>query len=408
MGVRQVVERIRSATRSGGAQGSGLTALLELCFVNACADTFVAIALADTVFFAVPAGQARAKVALYLITTMAPFAMLAPVVGPLLDRFSHGRRIALAATFLARAALAWALAGHDKGLTIYPVALGVLIGSRAFSLAKSSAVPRVVPTGSTLVQSNSRLALTGVAAALTMGPLAIGLSKAFGHSAVLRVASVIFLGGVLLCTALPDHIDDVAGETKARGVALPSHKPGAPSLGGTPHALRSQAAMRALMGFLTLFLAFQLRGHGNGTAALGGLALAASAGSAAGVWLGNVMRRHRPEGLLSISLGLCVLTCVAGAIVYSIPVALIVALVVSLSANLGKISLDSVIQRDVDQSAQASAFGKSETALQLAWVIGGGIGLIPFSGTWGFGLAAVAIALAFVSRLATGGARSPR
>ena len=406
MGVRQVVERIREATRSGGAQISGLTALLEVCFVNAAADTFVAIALADTVFFAVPAGQARAKVALYLLTTMAPFALLAPVVGPLLDRFSHGRRIALAATFLARAALAWALAGHDKGLTIYPVALGVLVGSRAFSLAKSSAVPRVLPPGTTLVQANSRLAITGVAAAVFMGPLALLLSKVFGHSMVLRFAAVLFVGGVLLCISLPSHIDDVTGETRAHGVALPTHRKGIQNVGGTPHALRSQAAMRGLMGFLTLFLAFQLRGNGNGTVALGGLAAAASLGSAGGVGLGNLMRRQRPEGLITVALGFAVLACIAGALIYSIPIALLVALVVSLSTALGKIALDSVIQRDVDPTAQASAFGKAETALQLAWVLGGALGLIPWSGTWGFGFAAVGILVALVVRIASGGARA--
>ena len=50
--------------------------------------------------------------ALYLLVTMVPFALLAPVVGPLLDRFRHGRRYALAATMLGRAFLAWLISDY--------------------------------------------------------------------------------------------------------------------------------------------------------------------------------------------------------------------------------------------------------------------------------------------------------
>ena len=41
------------------------------------------VALANTLFFSVDVHQARSRVALYLIVTMAPFAVVAPVVGPL-------------------------------------------------------------------------------------------------------------------------------------------------------------------------------------------------------------------------------------------------------------------------------------------------------------------------------------
>src|SRR3712207_7228956 len=45
-------------------------------------------------------------VALYLLVTMAPFAVVAPVIGPLLDRLQRGRRVALGAASLGRAVLA--------------------------------------------------------------------------------------------------------------------------------------------------------------------------------------------------------------------------------------------------------------------------------------------------------------
>ncbi|OEV22237.1 hypothetical protein AN220_27985, partial [Streptomyces nanshensis] len=78
-----------------------------------------------------PTGEARGRVALYLAVTMAPFALLAPVIGPLLDRVPHGRRAAMAAAMLARALLALTMAGAvaTGGLELYPAALGGLVSS---------------------------------------------------------------------------------------------------------------------------------------------------------------------------------------------------------------------------------------------------------------------------------------
>jgi hypothetical protein len=51
---------------------------------------------------------------------------------------------------------------------------------------------------------------------------------------------------------------------------------------------------------------------------------------------------------------------------------------------------------------RTSAFARSETVLQLAWVIGGGVGLaLPLSGPWGLGVAAIATTAAAGLTLAT-------
>src|SRR3954471_21160367 len=106
-----VVRRVRRHTHAGGAGESGLAKLIELHAVNSAGDMLVTVALASTVFFSVPTGEARGRGALYLLVTMAPFAVLAPVVGPLLDRLQHGRRAAMATAMVARAVLAWTMAG---------------------------------------------------------------------------------------------------------------------------------------------------------------------------------------------------------------------------------------------------------------------------------------------------------
>ena len=43
--------------------------------------------------------------------------------------------------------------------------------------------------------------------------------------------------------------------------------------------------------------------------------------------------------------------------------------------SLGKLSLDALIQRDVRDDVRTSVFARSETLLQLSWVIGGFVGL---------------------------------
>ena len=103
--------RLRLWNNRGGAGASGLAALVETHALQSAGDATITVALAGSLFFSVPTHEARSRVALYLLITMAPFAVVAPVLGPLLDRVRHGRRTALAITMLARAALALAI-GH--------------------------------------------------------------------------------------------------------------------------------------------------------------------------------------------------------------------------------------------------------------------------------------------------------
>src|SRR5690349_9286834 len=117
------------AARAEGAGDSGLSRLIALHACNAGGDAAVAISLATTVFFAGATSDARGQVALFLGLTMLPFAVVAPLIGPFLDRFSHGRRWAIGATFAIRAFLCWVLAGAvaDDSALLYPAALGVLV-----------------------------------------------------------------------------------------------------------------------------------------------------------------------------------------------------------------------------------------------------------------------------------------
>ena len=75
--------------------------------------------------------------------------------------------------------------------------------------------------------------------------------------------------------------------------------------------------------------------------------------------------------------------------------AVVVAGVAAVTNALGKVSLDAIIQREVPESLRASAFARSETLLQLAWVVGGALGIaLPPTGWLGFTVAAALLVLA--------------
>lgn len=399
----RMVRRGRTMLRKDGAGHSGLATLVELCGVNACGDALVAVALAGTVFFNVPVGQARGKVALYLLITMAPFALLAPVIGPALDKL-HGRRIAMAASMLARAVLCWELAGHHSGLGLYPIALGLLVTSRTFGIARAAVTPRVLPHATSLLSANSRVTLVGAVAAAVVAPPALGIGAVIGIGWVLRAGALVFLAAIVLCLQLPAHVDTARGETSATGLARSTFAPRsgrfARALGDLPNALRAVLCMRALVGFLTLFLAFELRTAGSGKSSLAGLAFAAVLGQTTGVTIGNRLGRRRPELLIATGLMLATGACLTGAILYSKPASLVVALFATMGAALGKLGLDAVIQRDITETSRASAFARSETALQLCWVAGGAIGLAPISGRGGLSLTAVFMVAALLVEVA--------
>ena len=412
--------RVRKATTAQGAGESGLSKVIEMHGVAAAGDALVLIALASTVFFSVPVGEARGRVALYLLVTMLPFSVLAPVLGPLLDRFSHGRRYALALTLVTRAFLAWvmagAVAGGQEAFALYPAAFGHLIASKAYGVTRAAAIPRVQPRGLSLVTANSRVLLGGIAAVAIASPIGVGLMRVAGPEWALRLAFVVFAVGTVLALALPSRVDSTEGEVDAR---LSSERPDDArtrwSIGPrVVLGLRAVAALRAFTGFLTLFLAFALRtepiSDSLSSVAVTGLVVgAAGIGSTIGTSLGAVLLRLTPEIVVTAMVGLAAVGATVGALGYGLFPVLATGLAAGLASALGKLSLDALVQREVPEAVRTSAFARSETVLQLAWVVGGGIGItLPLAGSWGLGVAAGAlvVALAITVRAVAGARRS--
>jgi MFS family permease len=400
---RFVARQVGSARRRGAAGEAGMMRLLDLHAASCAGDTLVAIGLAGTIFFAVPVGEARGRVALYLLITMLPFALLAPVVGPVLDHFRHGRRYALALTMLGRAFLAYMISEHVGGFTLYPAAFGILALSRAYGVARSAAVPRVLPEGLGLSEAGARASVFGTFAGAVVAPLGV-LAYAIGPAWPLRLSMVVFVIGMVLALRLPPRADSQPPEVVPRAFQLPGHK-GAKVLSGrlVLAALLGSATLRALYGFLTLFLAFSIRsGHLptrllpdwklTPATALGVVAGALGLGSFLATAIGTKLHIKRPT-LLQAAVILAVAVAAAlAALRYSLPFVVGLCLLAAIASGLAKLAVDATIQDRVDEQVRASAFAHAETLLMLAWVVGAGLGLIPFNGRLGLALAAVAMA----------------
>src|SRR3954469_14702119 len=383
--VRPAARRLRQAARADGAGASGLSQLLGVHSLQSAGDALVAVALAGTLFFSVPLGQARGRVALYLVLTLLPFSFLVPVAGPLLDRLRHGRRNVLAATAGGRGLLTWVMAGATAGLGLYPLALGVLVLARAYGVARSAAMPRVRPEGMGLVQSTARLNVAAVAASSLTAALGAGVAKAFGTPWVLYLASVLLIVAGVLALRLPAHVDEPPAAPEDRPVAFRLRNAG-PEV---RRALSATAAMRAVAGLLTIFLAFLLRAHSAPTWDIVLVVGAAAVGQIAGTVGAARIPRLSPRGLTRLSPLLAVLACAAAAVRPDGLLPALAAGVVGLVASTSKFGLDATLQTEVAPESVSSAFARSETALQLAWVLGAAIALLlPATGSLGFAVAA--------------------
>jgi MFS family permease len=429
---RYAAAKYHAYTHSGGAGESGLARLTELQASHSAGDAAMMLALAGTLFFDPQTAQARGQVAIFLLLTMVPFTLVAPLVGPLLDRFGHGRRWAIGSTLAVRAFLCWVLgeAINNDSAWLYPAALGCLVASKAYTITRSAAVPRLLPAGTTLVRANSKASMAGVIGAVVGGAMG-GAALLAGPSWALRVAFVVFVVGTIQAIRLPARVDSAAGELDpeqtvaipVQPTALPTDTPTDPPT-DTPtaepastdaaglvgrlrrrvraipwpvmHALWSTGATRLLTGFVLLFMAFLAKerpiGDLHAGVVLAVLAVAIGVGNASGSVLGNTLKDFHPH-LVALTAALAtVAASVAAAVSYGLVTVIVVGLVQGVSAQLSKLCFDSLVQREVPERVRTSVFAWSETVLQVLWVVGGTLGIVlPLDPRIGFGACAVGL-----------------
>jgi len=415
-GAKAGTERFRLFARSQGAAETGLSRVTEMQVLASAGDAAFTVALASTIL-ALPLGQARGHVALFLVTTMAPFVLLAPLVGPLLDRWRHGRRWAIGTTLALRAFLSWVLAGvvADGSPWLLPLALLCLIATRAYAVALSAGIPLVRPDAISLVTANSRQSVATLMG-MTLGAAVAAPIGRFGAPWSLRVAFLIYIGATVLAIRLPAAVDSQrdtpepgpAEGTVAEGMAAEGSAP--PSRAGAelgrrararelrtslPAAVRAALATasgaKALSGFVTLFLSFLLWDQPlpgvSSVVALGAVVASAGVGNALGSFAGNRIGNRSPTVVASAALLAAIAVGVVVSLFYSLPTLLLLGLVSGAFGQLAKLCLDALIQDDTDDASRAQVFSWSETRLQVAWVGGGALGIaMPLIARLGFGV----------------------
>jgi MFS family permease len=393
--------RVQAASRADGAGEAGLSQLLWVNALHMAGDAMIAVSLAGTLFFAATTDAQRGNVALYLLVTMLPFAVLAPVIGPALDRLQRGRRWALAASLFGRAVLALVMSAHYDDLLLYPAALGVLVLSKSHNVLRAAVVPRVMPSAMSLTSANARMSVFALATAAVAGGFGAGVAFLLGFDWELQLTAVVFVVGGVLAVRLPRHVDVSTGELPADVLTTTEIPVSGRRRRVSPHvvlALRANAALRGLGGFLTIFTAFLVQATfddgWSATLALGTIAVAAGLGSFVGTAAGSRLHSAEPDRLVLVSATVAAGITVVVAVFYSFAMAAVVAGVAAVTNALGKVALDAIIQREVPDNLRASAFARSETWLQMAWVVGGALGIaLPPTGWLGFSVAAALLVL---------------
>jgi hypothetical protein len=362
-------------------------------------DALIALALAGSLFFSIDPNDARWRVGLYLALTMAPFAVVAPLVGPYLDRIVGGRRWMIIGSGAIRAVIAVLMVRHLESLLLFPEAFAMLVLGKGYHVAKSAMVPTTVRTDEELVDANGKLSLlSGIAGAIAIVPGGLLLWLG-GSQWVCGLAAVTFAAGTLVGLRLPSEVvaeeplgDSERAELRGAGILL---------------AVSAMGLLRGVVGFLTFLIAFSFRGTvekpfvegfganlGSATRDLLGQAVTsvstgsptwhfgvAAAMAGLGAPLGAIVtprlrRTVTEERLLVTALVLVVVVGVVSALAGGLLGGAMAAFAVGLGSSGGKLAFDSIVQRDAPDANRGRSFARFETRFQLIWVLGAAIPVV--------------------------------
>jgi hypothetical protein len=384
----------------------GRLALVQACMV--AGTTLVAVSLAGSLFFSISPDEAKSKVFLYLVLTLAPFAVISPLLGPLIDR-SRGARRAMVVTAAVVAALLCPFMARDvHSLLLFPEAFVMLVLSNVYLVTRNALVPEmVVAEGggragapedhdgpqSGFASLNARLTLLGTLAGFAAAIPGLILLKLGGAPAVLVFAIFVFAAAALAALRLPvvgrrrrpTTRPGPVGPRPADSVdRLPDGEP-SPWASADRDLVRLQpvahpevvlglttvSLLRGLSGFMVFLVAFGLRREHAGLWWYGLAVAAGGLGSLLALGLLSRLRRTLTEQQIILGSVWLVALGAAGAAAWGTVMAqVLLALMVGFATSLALPSFNAVAQRHVPLSAQGRAFARFATRQQLVWVLG--------------------------------------
>ncbi len=345
-------------------------------------ETAMTLALADSLFLSISPDAARTKVILFLAVSMAPFAIVAPFVGPLVDRMRGGQRMVVLMVAILRAFVLIGMMQSLDSLALFPLAFASLVLAKTYSIAKSSLVPTTISDPDGLVAANSKLGqIGGITGFIVVVP--VWLLQLFSSQAALGFGVIAFLAAALNANRLPKS---VVATTPAD--ALETEELHSASVVAAANAMR---VLRGIVGFMFFHLAFWLRREIAGTAwfalAIGLSGLATLGANFAGPYLRKKMQVQTMLLCSLISVGI---VGVGSAWFGNITGGIVLAAVVNAAAAIGRLAFEATVQSGAPDANRGRAFSRFETQNQMAWVAGGLVPVI-FAPTGWVGFAIVSV-----------------
>ena len=333
-------------------------------FTSVAGDAMLAIALADSVFFSLPVGEAKLRVAAYLGITMLPLALAGPLLVPVLDRAGPRRLIAFASA-AGRAAIAIYAAPRFDTLVLFPTALALLVLSKVHGITKNGLTISYACPGDGLMQANARLGRIAAVGAVLAAPIAFIAIRLGDSTAAIYAAAVVYAASALLTLRLPHPGVQSKQPKQPRQVGRRGKVPAlaVPAVGAV--------GMRAASGFLLFLLAFSLREE---EAPVYWFAVLAGAG-VVGTFIADVVaprvpRTTREEAVVIASVSAAGIGAVLAFELFGLPLLTVFALVAGAATEFGRLAFQSLMQRHAPPGAQGRVFVRYEVMFQLAWVAG--------------------------------------
>jgi hypothetical protein len=337
--------------------------------LSAAADAFFAVSLADSLFFNVSVEAARPRIFLYLVATMAPFAVLAPFIGPFIDRIRGGQRTVLVATCVGRAALTLALSKDLQSLLLFPEAFGVLVLGKAYSVGRSATVPRLVRDEAQLMPANAYMARISLIGSSLGGGIAVVVLTSSSSQLVLYLASILFLAAALAATAVSSPRQPPGQQTRIEYHELHAIR--------LSRAAQAMGLLRASVGLLTFMIVFALKRAGVPVWMFGVTVAAGGVGAMTSTLISSKLReRFTEERILVMALSLPAGVGLLGALQFAPVTAVLVSAAMGLAAAIGKQSFDAVVQHTAPDANLARAFAGFETRFQLFWISGAALAVL--------------------------------
>jgi len=310
-----------------------------------------------------------------VLAEIAPVLLLAPVAGPIVDRFPRVRVMItadLARVLMAAVLIVW----HDQLPVVYLVAFGLSAGAVFFNPAASSLLPSLVPDDE-LVAANSGIWSAGVLTQVALAPVAglvaatAGFEWAFALNTASFALSALALGGL---EAEEEPLPVTSGTIWRQGIESLSLLASDPML----RALAVAQALAALSAgatsaLLVLLAADHLEVGGGG---YGAMIAAIGVGAFVGpLLLTRLADQLRRPVVIFGAFGVRGVVDLVLATVVTLPVALGSLVLYGLGTSTGSVSFSSLIQSRVAARLRGRVFSAFDVIWQsmrlVSLVLGG-------------------------------------